>query len=173
MQPLSMESPRRIARAPPTWMVPRREFARSGSAEYLAARATYELAHQGDWDRYVAAVAANPVHSNYTNCAGRTSLSYASADNKKDIVEFLVSLPEFEVANEPDENGWTALHHAVRARNRSVVEALLSSGRFTEVNARDANGRRAIDLIRRNNRTSGDRYIAALLARPRSPARVL
>ena len=158
--------------APPAWMVPRREFARSGSSEYMAARATYEMAHRGEWDRYVAAVAANPIHSNYTNRAGRTSLSYASSSNKIDIVEFLLSLPEFEMANEPDEKGWTALHHAVRGRHMAVVEVLLSNQRFTEVHARNSNGQRAIDLISRS-RSDDVRSIAALLSRSRSPALVL
>ena len=172
MRPSASGSPRRVARTPPAWMRPRKEFARSGSPEYMAARATYELAHRGVWDSYMAAVASNPSHSNYTNCAGRTALSYAASDNKREVVAFLVALPQFEMANEPDENGWTALHHAARAGGAEAMHALLSSDRFTEVFARDLDGRRAIDLLRRVS--SVDRQqVAALLQRARSPVRVL
>ena len=198
MEPLSPESPRRVALAPPDWMRPRREFAResslafqtvrakhvladSGECEayaaavqtaYHAARTTYELAHRGEWEKYVAAVRAYPIHSNYTNCAGRTSLTYAALDDKSHVIEVLMSLPEFRMANEPDKDGWTALHHAVRARNTSAVKTLVSSSRFTEVFARDYEGRRAADLIGRGGSKRNDSALADLLSRPRLPLRV-
>ena len=147
-------------------------YVAAARAAYQAARATYELAHRCEWDKYVAAVRADPIRSNYTNCAGRTSFTYAAMDNKSDVIEVLLSLPEFRMANEPDQDGWTALHHAVRARNLSAVRALVRSSRFTEVFARDYEGRRAADLIRRGGCRSSDRALLELLSHPRMPMRV-
>ena len=63
--------------------------------------------------------------------ADRTSLSWAPAAGKQEVVDFLVH--NNGVMECSDESGWTPLHIAAFAGNEAIITALLSHGAKTSM----------------------------------------
>ena len=151
------------------WMQPCHYEAERGPPRYQEARATYLLAHSSSWETYMKAVEAQPSHSNYTNCAGRTALMYAAHDGRDDVVRLLLSLPDFVVADTEDRNGRTAMHVAVLKGHLCVVRDLVYSPSFTRVHSRCKGGCSARDLVHHRHTKPKRDALCALLDTPRSP----
>ncbi len=128
---------------PLSWCIWRNEIDMGRELMARGAKPTvWSAAAFGDLPQLKEFLAAKPglLRERNTERAGRTLLSLAAMNGRREVAEYLLELGA--KVTERDDLGRTPLHHAADSGGRALIELLIANG--ADVNAREAAGKTPI-----------------------------